>query len=368
PAAVELLELAVDVGAGALGNAQDLAAAERIRGLHADQHGELPALDRPPGLRRAVHEAEPTPPRAAALRVDVALERPQPGDLELDGRGLVAGVRPAGLDLAERLVLDRLRHDEPLARLPRPLQPDPVGLLVGVGVVYRPAGECRPAVRVVGARGVAAAEEIARDVEAAVRAVRLVVVPECLGGPEAVEVLAVDHLAAGAQVGGDMEVHVGETEEASAGALASERPAAGVDPRLREAFAVPRAHEREAAGAAGGAGRRERKVALALRDERAAVRGRRDREVPPRDARGSPFRRWPGRPRARDRTRPGDGHQLSAAVPQHVCAEAGRLEVEPAALRLAFPAYAVAVPARRGDEGAARYRAQREAAVGEDRW
>src|SRR3954452_5369244 len=55
----------------------------------------------------------PPAPAPAALRVDVVLQRLQLPHLGLDALGLVARVGLARLDLAERLVLDRLRDDEP---------------------------------------------------------------------------------------------------------------------------------------------------------------------------------------------------------------------------------------------------------------
>ena len=160
PEAVEVVEAAVDLRAGALRQARDLAAAERIGGLHADQHGELPALDHAACLLRAVDEPEPAAARTAALGVHVPLEPAQPRDLQLHRCRLVAGVGPQRLELAERLVLDGLRHDEPLAGLPHPLQPDVVGLLVGVRVVDGPAGERRPTVRVVRAGRRPVAEQV----------------------------------------------------------------------------------------------------------------------------------------------------------------------------------------------------------------
>src|SRR5207302_7654364 len=102
PEPVELVETAVDVGPGALRQPQELAASERVRRLHADEHGELPGPDHRPRLAGAVDEPEPAATRAAALRVDVSLQRPQPGDLQLHGLGLVAGVRPERFQLAER--------------------------------------------------------------------------------------------------------------------------------------------------------------------------------------------------------------------------------------------------------------------------
>src|SRR6266511_6263669 len=69
-----------------------------------------------------------------------------------------------------------------------------------------PARERRPSVRVVRACRRACAEQVARDVEAAVRAVLVGIVSQGLRDAEPVEVLAVDHATAGAHVRGDVEV------------------------------------------------------------------------------------------------------------------------------------------------------------------
>ena len=156
---------------------------------------------------------------------------------------------PQRLELAERLVLDGLRHDEPLAGLPHPLQPDVVGLLVGVRVVDGPAGERRPTVRVVRAGRRPVAEQVSRRVEAPVGAVGAVVVPERLADSEAVVGLAVDHVSAGPHVRGDVEMHVREAEHRPIAAGALEGLATGADLCLREGLAAPRAHEGEPAGA-----------------------------------------------------------------------------------------------------------------------
>src|SRR2546423_10346866 len=51
---VEVVEAAVDVRAGALREPLELAAPERVRGLHADEYRELAALDRTASLPGAV--------------------------------------------------------------------------------------------------------------------------------------------------------------------------------------------------------------------------------------------------------------------------------------------------------------------------
>src|SRR6266511_692974 len=80
----QLTEAAVDIRFGALRRSLELAAAERIRGLHSDHHGELAALDDPTRLRRVGHDSEPTTAATAGLRIDVALQGAQAPDLELD--------------------------------------------------------------------------------------------------------------------------------------------------------------------------------------------------------------------------------------------------------------------------------------------
>ena len=247
-----------------------LAAAEEVGGLDPDQHRQLPPLDHLPCLARVVDQPEPALAAAAGLRVDVALQPPKGLDLLADSGRLVAGMGLDGLDLADRLVLDRLRDDQTLARHPVPLQPDVVGLLVGDGVVDRPAGEGRPAVRVVGPEGEARAQEVAGDVEAPVGAVHVRVVTEGLGDAVGVEGLAGEDRAAGAQIGGDMQMHVGEAEDVALAVGPAERRArsvqaglgerrAAADPNQPEEVAGPSLADREAptrlpcAGAAGSA-------------------------------------------------------------------------------------------------------------------
>ena len=155
-------DAAVDVGARAVGLAHGLAAAERVRPLDADDHRELPALDHAARLRGRVDQAEPAPPAPAVLRIDVVLKPAQPVDLELDRLGLVARMRTARLDVAQRCVLDRLRDDHAQPGEPRALEPAVVGLLMRVGVVDGPACERGPPVRVVRAGRTARAQQVAR--------------------------------------------------------------------------------------------------------------------------------------------------------------------------------------------------------------
>src|SRR3954471_21257545 len=152
--------------------------------------GALPGLVPPPAAARSVHGPDPAAAPPAALGIDVGLQRLQLPDLGLHGLRLVARVRLARLDVADRLVLHRLRDHQPLAGHPGTLEPAPVDLLVRVGVERRPAREARPAVRVVRPGGRAVAQQVAGDVEAAVRAVDVGVVAERLAHAEAVEVLA----------------------------------------------------------------------------------------------------------------------------------------------------------------------------------
>ena len=148
---------------------------------------------------RAVDQAEPAAARPAALRVHVVAQGLQPADLE-PVVSVSSRVRPDRLDPAQ-LVLNGLRHHEPLARQPCPLEPGVVGLLVRVGAVHGPAGERRPA----GCRGCRCvpAQQVAGDVERSVGAVDVLIVPERLRDAEPVERLAGDHAAAGTHVGRD---------------------------------------------------------------------------------------------------------------------------------------------------------------------
>src|SRR5215207_733722 len=204
---------AVDVLLGALGLAQLLAAAKEVRGFDPNQHREPAPLDRLPRLPRVVDQAEPALALAAGLRVDVALQATERLDLLPHRLGLVTRMDLAGLDLADRLVLDRLGDDEALAGHPGTLQPDVIGLLVGDRVVDRPARKGGPAVGVVRAEGKARAEQVAGDVVTPVRSVDASVVTERLADAVRIERLAVDHRSPGALIGGDVQMHVGEADD-----------------------------------------------------------------------------------------------------------------------------------------------------------
>ena len=223
--------------AGALRLAVAHAAAERAGGLDADQHRELAALDDPPRLARVVDKPQPAAAAPTGLGVDVVLQRAQLGDLELDRSRSRRRMRLGRLDLAQWLVLDRLGDDEPPARRRRPAGATVIDLLVGDRVVGRPTLEGRPAVGVVRAGRAARAQQVAGDVQAAVRPMHLGVLPERLGDPEAVEALARDHAAAAAQVGRHVQVRVGEPEDAAV-ALAAKRLADRVERGLWEALAA----------------------------------------------------------------------------------------------------------------------------------
>ena len=229
PEAAHPRQPVVDVGAIASGW---LRAAEEVRGFDADHDGELALLDHLPRLPRVADQPEPAAARAPALGVDVVLQVLQLLDLELDRVGLVAGVRAHGLDPADGRVLDGLRDHQPQTGVVGALEPRVIDLLVGVGVVRRPPGERGPSVGVVRAEGKPGAKQVPGHVVAAVGAVIVLVVPERLGDPEAVERLAVDDAPAGAQVRGDVEVGVGEPEHRPVGVGAPERPAGRPRPRL----------------------------------------------------------------------------------------------------------------------------------------
>ena len=224
---------------------RSLAAAEHARGLDADHDRQIPLLDRATRLARTADDPEPALAAAAALRVDVALERSQTPDLQRDRTHLVARVRSDGLDSAERLVLDRLRDDQPLTRQPHPLQPPVVDLLMCVGVVDRPAVEGRPAVEVVGAERQPRPQQVAGDVVAAVGAVVALVVAERPRDAEAVEGPAADHATAGPHVRRHVQVEIGEAEHRAVGVDGPRRATGGARPRLWEGATPLRLAERD---------------------------------------------------------------------------------------------------------------------------
>ena len=118
-------------------------AVEEVVDLDAEDDGELPAGDRLARLGRRAHDAEPSRPRAAALRVDERLERDRISELLIDRRHRIGAV-DAPLVLvaeAEGLVRDGEHRDEPEPALIRALEPPVVHLLVRRRVPRGPAVE-----------------------------------------------------------------------------------------------------------------------------------------------------------------------------------------------------------------------------------
>src|SRR5207249_5413357 len=198
-------------------------------------------------------------------------------------------------------------------------------------------------------------------VEDAVGAVSLLVVAEGLGDAEAVEGLAVDDVAAGALVGGDVEMHIGEAADRSVRVGAAERRAGRVDLGLGELRAAGLSHQGEdRVGAFAGA-----------LDERPGWgggdtpprRSRLDRERAAGDTWQGPFRGGPGRVVPADGVGAARGHQLPVLVLGKVSPQPRWLQVEAGGARLARVG---AIPiARRRNELAGRLRPGGQAAVGE---
>ena len=234
-----------------------------------------------------------------------------------------------GLDLADRLVLDRLRDDQTLARHPVPLQPDVVGLLVGDRVVDRPAGEGRPSVRVVSSEGQARAQEVAGDVEAPVGAVHVRVVTEGLGDAVGVEGLAGEDRAAGAQIGGDMQMHVGEADDVALAVGPAERRARGVQAGLGERRAAADPNQPEEAIMAPRTRTEKHEAAVGGGAELGAVGDRPERDRPPRHVGHPPGGRRARGVRAGHRRVGTDAEQASALILRQEVPERRGLPEEP---------------------------------------
>ena len=221
-----------------------LAAAEDLRGLHAEDERDLAAVDDRARLRRARREPQEALARTAELRVDVVDEPVEVLRLLAGAGHLVAGVLLEGVELAQRAVLDEVGHHDPHAAAPGPLEPLPVAALVGQRLRARPAGERGPAVGAVGADRAARGEEV---LERGAGAVRLVVgaVPQghrdAVGAPRPPAVEA----AAEEVEGADVDVVVEEAAHRRARARARERRAGRVDLDLGERRAALRGDERE---------------------------------------------------------------------------------------------------------------------------
>ncbi len=157
---VEPVELAVDLGRVALRRAVELPAVEHLGHLDPEHDGELAVVDDSARLGRAADQPEEALPGAAELSVDVVLQRAHVGGLLVGADHLVAVVLLVRIELAEGTVLDQVVDHQPQPAPPGALDPLPVGALVSLRLVARPAGEARPALRAVGAVRAARAEEV----------------------------------------------------------------------------------------------------------------------------------------------------------------------------------------------------------------
>ncbi len=134
---VQLVEAAVDVLLVALGDVEDLLAAEGFGRLHAEHHGEPALPDDVAGLLRVGDDAEPAFARAAVHAVDVVLELVGLPRLEADGGHLVAAAVLVRVERAQQAVGDEVVDEDALAAAPGTLDPRVVVLLVAQRVVGR---------------------------------------------------------------------------------------------------------------------------------------------------------------------------------------------------------------------------------------
>ena len=212
PELLGLVETGVDLGLGAVRDAQGHAAAEGSGDLHAEDDGHLALLDVAPGLLRRVDDAEPALARAAVARVDEGLELL--GLLHLATHDVHVVAR-AGVDLgrqrAQDGVVDRVGDHDPLATAPGALHPPVVHLLVGERGPLRGVLEGRVEIGVVRVERTLALEvgDVLDEAGAAIAAVA-VAVGEGVLDAELAEGLAADDVAAEALVGHQVGVRVDE--------------------------------------------------------------------------------------------------------------------------------------------------------------
>lgn len=225
---VQLVQTAVDVGLAALGDVEDLLAAEGLRGLDAEHHGELALRDDLAGLGRVGDDTEEALALSAVDLVDVVLHLVGLAGLETDGVHLVAAAVP-DIDRAQQAVGDQVVDQHLLAAAPGALQPRVVILLVAEGVVGRPVLERRPAHRVVVT--VRTAGDVLEEGERAVGIV-LGTVLECVGDTRFGERLATDDATAEALVGHQMIVRVDEAADPALAVRAVEGFTGDVDLRV----------------------------------------------------------------------------------------------------------------------------------------
>ena len=198
-----------------------------------------------------------------------------------------------------------------------------------------PAGECRPAARVMGPERHARPQQVPGHVGAAVRPVVDLVVAERLSDPERVEGLAVDDAPAGAKGGGDVDVGVDEPGDAPVRPRPRERRAAGGDGGLGEGRASSRALEAKRGDALRAGARHRKRPAVGDRRQRPPGRRRPEREGAPPLTLGSPLARRAGGARPLDmdvpasvRRPPRQAQEAAVSVIEEVAAEARGLQEE----------------------------------------
>ncbi len=223
---VQLVEALVDVLLAALGDVEDLLAAERLGGLHAQDHGELALLYDRAGLRAVGDDPEPALAGAAVLLVDERLEVVGQLGLEPDRGHLVAAAVLEEVDRADHAVGDEVVDEDPLAAAPGALHPGVVVRLMRHRVVGGPVGEGGPADRVVPA--VTAVGDVVEDRECAVGVV-LGAVLERVRDSGRREHLAADQPPAERLVGEQVVVRVDETPYLAGGIGPGERLPGDVD-------------------------------------------------------------------------------------------------------------------------------------------
>lgn len=228
PEGMQLVEAGVDVGPVALGHTENLLAAERFRGLHAEDDGELALLDHAARLGRRGDDTEPALPRPAREAVDMVLQAVCRARLPPDVDHVVARGLPRREQLAERGIGDQVGHEHPLPAAPGPLDPLVVHLLVGQRVVCRPVPEGRIPHRIVlrverGALG--------RVLQQGGRAVGIVAraIPQRVRDPGLAVGRPADDAPAEAVVGEQVAVRVDQAAQLPGGGGPGERGAGDAD-------------------------------------------------------------------------------------------------------------------------------------------
>ena len=243
---IPAIQLGIDVLARAFRLVEKLTAVKDLLVLGAEDHRHLSALDHATRLLRCGDDAEEALARPTFLRVNVVLQVQHLTVLQLDAFHLIAIVLLAGVGDAELLVGDQVIDHEAQPAHPRALDPQVIGLVVGIGTVRRPVAESRPALRLV--RRVALPLRVGGETHQIIAAIGAVVgfaILQGLNDAKSGKRRAVTHSPTQGLTAAQVHVRLGIAEHRAVRISALERRAAGVELHLRVRGTTLRGHEVE---------------------------------------------------------------------------------------------------------------------------